>query len=169
MTDPRPWYRHRSPWLLMLGPAVVVVAGLYTAWLAIDTDDGLVVEDYYREGKTINRVLKREEEAHRLGLAAEVRLEAAGHLARVRLQASAGVALPERIELRFSHPTRAGFDQTVVLNHEADGSYVGTLQPPGVANWYVLVEDTAGAWRLSGRWQSPAAGQVLQLEAAPAG
>ena len=65
--DTRPWYRYRSPWLLMLGPAAVVVAGVATAWLAISTEDGLVVEDYYKEGKAINRVLKREETAGAMG------------------------------------------------------------------------------------------------------
>lgn len=39
-----PWYRHRWPWLLMAGPAVVVVAGVFTAWLAISRADALVAD-----------------------------------------------------------------------------------------------------------------------------
>ena len=34
-----PWYREPWPWLLMAGPAAVVVAGLITAWIAVKTDD----------------------------------------------------------------------------------------------------------------------------------
>ena len=37
----QPWYRERWPWILMAGPATVVVAGLFTAWLAVRSDDGL--------------------------------------------------------------------------------------------------------------------------------
>jgi hypothetical protein len=37
-----PWYRHRWPWLLMLGPAIVVVAGIATAAIAVATADTLV-------------------------------------------------------------------------------------------------------------------------------
>lgn len=37
-----PWYRHPWPWLLMLGPAVVVVAGITTLVIAIATADVLV-------------------------------------------------------------------------------------------------------------------------------
>jgi hypothetical protein len=40
MTASTPWYRHRWPWLLMLGPAIVVIAGVATLALAIVTDDG---------------------------------------------------------------------------------------------------------------------------------
>jgi uncharacterized protein len=43
-TAPR-WYREPWPWLLMAGPAIVVVAGLYTAYLAVTTNDALVAGD----------------------------------------------------------------------------------------------------------------------------
>ena len=35
LTPVLPWYRHRWPWLLMLGPFVVVVAAAITLWLAV--------------------------------------------------------------------------------------------------------------------------------------
>ena len=50
-----PWYREPWPWLLMAGPAVVVVAGLFTAWLAVVHEDGLVADDYYKQGLGINK------------------------------------------------------------------------------------------------------------------
>ena len=43
---PRPWYREPWPWILMSGPAVVVCAGIATAVIAVETNDGLVAEDY---------------------------------------------------------------------------------------------------------------------------
>src|SRR4051812_31343236 len=43
----RPWYREPWPWLLMSGPAIVVVAGCLTAGIAWKSDDGLVADDYY--------------------------------------------------------------------------------------------------------------------------
>lgn len=164
--DTRPWYRHRSPWLLMLGPTIVVVAGVITAWLAVSTDDGLVAADYYREGKAINRVLKREQTAVASGLAARVGFEAAGHLLRVHLSSKhPPETLPPLIEVVFSHPTRAGLDQTVRLQRSPDGDYVGASTPPDPANWHVLVQDTAGSWRLSGRWPAQADSPPLQLAA----
>jgi len=56
-TAPRPWYREPWPWILMSGPAIVVVAGIVTTALAVATRDTLVTEDYYRKGLEINREL----------------------------------------------------------------------------------------------------------------
>ena len=170
MNSPSPtpllWYRQRSPWLLMLGPAVVVVAGVYTAWLAVDTDDGLVVGDYYKEGKAINQVLRREQAAADLELSASLRFEAAGHLLRVHLRSERGSdQLPAAVDVRFSHPTRAGFDQQVRLQRSPDGDYVGASTPPDAANWFVLVQDPDANWRMAGRWAAQADSAPLELVA----
>ena len=49
-----PWYKERWPWILMSGPATVIVAGIVTMWIAFATADTLVVDDYYLRGITIN-------------------------------------------------------------------------------------------------------------------
>ena len=54
----QPWYREPWPWILMAGPAIVVVAGFATLAIAVKTDDGLVADDYYKQGLAINRVLR---------------------------------------------------------------------------------------------------------------
>ncbi|RYZ11570.1 MAG: nitrogen fixation protein FixH [Comamonadaceae bacterium] len=51
------WWRHPLLWMVIAGPAVVVVASFVTFWLAWHTPDALVSEDYYREGVEINRTL----------------------------------------------------------------------------------------------------------------
>ena len=40
----QPWYRHPWPWILMAGPAIVVVAGIATAVIAVRTADPLVAD-----------------------------------------------------------------------------------------------------------------------------
>lgn len=54
---PRPWWRFGHVWLLISGPAIVVVAGFATLWLAIRTPDPVVADDYYKRGIEINRTL----------------------------------------------------------------------------------------------------------------
>lgn len=54
---PRPWWRFGHVWLLISGPAVVVVAGFVTLWLAIRMPDPVVADDYYKRGIEINRSL----------------------------------------------------------------------------------------------------------------
>lgn len=60
-TDARPWYRERWPWILMAGPAAVVVAGVITAWIAFANADPLVVKDYYRHGIELSAAMKRQQ------------------------------------------------------------------------------------------------------------
>jgi hypothetical protein len=86
-----PWYRQRWPWLLISGPAIVVVAGLATAWIAVRSDDGLVAEDYYKRGLLINKELERSGRGEALGLGAVVRTESGGRVS-VELTAATGSA-----------------------------------------------------------------------------
>ncbi len=69
-----PWYRQLWPWLLISGPAAVLVAGAVTTWIAFASADGPVVEDYYKQGMAVNKVLAREERAAQLGLSVDLQL-----------------------------------------------------------------------------------------------
>jgi hypothetical protein len=55
-----PWWKHGHVWLLISGPAAVVVASLLTAWIAVVTNDPVIDADYYRHGIEINQQLARE-------------------------------------------------------------------------------------------------------------
>ena len=54
----QPWWKFGHVWLVVAGPAVVVVASFITLYLAIRTPDPLVTEDYYRKGIEINKTLE---------------------------------------------------------------------------------------------------------------
>jgi uncharacterized protein len=142
-----PWYRHRWPWLLMLGPAVVVVAGFYTSFLAMNTDDGLVADDYYKQGLGINRVLEREERARALALVALVSIDAEGR-ARVTIRSPSTeiAAAPPALRLTLVHPTRSGRDRSIELWRDAEGSYAGQIDDLAVGRWRVGVE--TAQWRI---------------------
>lgn len=56
-TKPEPWWKYGHVWLLISGPAAVVVAALLTAWVAVATNDPVVDENYYRSGIEINKQL----------------------------------------------------------------------------------------------------------------
>jgi uncharacterized protein len=50
-----PWWKFGHVWLVVSGPAVVVVASFVTLYLAISRPDPVVTEDYYRKGLEINQ------------------------------------------------------------------------------------------------------------------
>ncbi|MBC5766999.1 FixH family protein [Ramlibacter albus] len=56
----RPWWKHGHVWLLISGPAAVIVAGVVTMFIAVSGSDKLVAEDYYRRGVEINKQLAAE-------------------------------------------------------------------------------------------------------------
>jgi hypothetical protein len=149
----KPWYRERWPWILMAGPATAVVAGLFTAWLAVRSDDGLVVDDYYRQGLAINQTLSRTDAAERRGIEAQLDIDD-GHV-RVRLAAAAASG---GLTLRLVHPTRAGLDQSTILAEAGPGAYAGRLQPLPPGRWHVVLEGRD--WRLAGDWVLPPAGTL---------
>jgi hypothetical protein len=133
-----PWYRQRWPWLIMAGPLAVLVAGAVTTWIAFASADGLVAEDYYRQGMGINRRLAREEAARAQGISAQVELSS--HI-EVTLQGAA----PEALFVHLAHATRAGHDVRLRLV-PSGGKYVAELPPLPPGRWRIVIEDPRGAW-----------------------
>ncbi len=59
----KPWWKFGHVWMLIAGPAIVVVAGFVTLWLAIRQPDPVIAEDYYRRGVEINQTLSHPEKS----------------------------------------------------------------------------------------------------------
>ena len=146
-----PWYRHPWPWLLMAGPAIVVVAGFVTLGLAIRSADGLVADDYYKQGKAINMTLTRDAKALELGYRAQLAITAAGT---VTLIFDAAAPAENTLRLTLHHPTRAGFDRDILLARTADGGYSAAMPPIDSTRWGMTLEDSNRTWRLTGDWSA---------------
>jgi hypothetical protein len=50
MRDTKPWYCQLWPWLLIIPPAVAVIGGAFTLYLAITRPDALVRQDCVKDG-----------------------------------------------------------------------------------------------------------------------
>ena len=55
-----PWWKFGHVWMVIAGPAIVVVASFITLYLAISRPDPVLSEDYYRKGLDINKTLGNE-------------------------------------------------------------------------------------------------------------
>jgi uncharacterized protein len=138
----KPWYREPWPWLLMSGPVAVLLAGAATTWIAFASADGLVAEDYYKQGLAINKRLAREAAAQRLGLSAVIHVEPGA--IRVELRGAA----PEALFVHFAHATRAGHDVRLRLAPSPDGAYRAALPALPAGRWRAAIEDPRGTWRI---------------------
>ena len=153
-TPLKPWYREPWPWLLMAAPAAAVVAGAVTMALAVQSFDGLVAEDYYKEGLAVNQRLARAHQAQALGISGTLQLDAReGGGVRAVLR---GQSLDrEALVLTLSHPTRAGLDQRIPLTAAGNAVYVGRVAQLAAGRWHAIVENAAGQWRIRGELQVP--------------
>jgi hypothetical protein len=163
---PRAWYREPWPWFLAAGPLTVVVAGAVTIWLAVKSDDGLVAEDYYKQGLAINQVIRRDEAAANLRLRANVLFNFDNERVRVYLRSEAGHAMVETVRLRVLHPTRAGADQVVELSASSAGVFDGSVSMLRHGRWLLSLEDTRQNWRIMGEMVVPRDHEVV-LEPRP--
>jgi hypothetical protein len=138
----KPWYREPWPWILMSGPAAVIVASAITAWIAFTTSDGLVADDYYKRGLAVNAVLRREQAAVQRGIAAHFE-RVAGSI-RVRLSGDA----PPALILKLAHATRAGLDLRLRLEPVGAGVYQAALPVLAPGHWRLILEDPRAEWRV---------------------
>src|SRR4051794_32043181 len=108
----------------MIAPAAAVFGGVGMLCVAIVSNDGLVADDYYKQGLAINQTLSRDRTA-RAG-AYTAHLLFTPQLDRVRVTVS-GEKPADAVILRFVHPTRAGEDRTIRLSARAPGVYEGDI------------------------------------------
>lgn len=160
--DTVPWYKQFWPWMLMALPGTAVVAGLYTYSLAAASSSGLVVDEYYKEGKAINRSLERGQKAAAMGLHANLALN--GESVRLLLD-NADVQSEQTLVLKLLHATMPDRDQTVMLTHAGQGMWTGKIASLSPGKWYVHLLPVDESWRLEGALPKADA-TVLELQPA---
>ncbi|BBP05015.1 hypothetical protein TPL01_19110 [Sulfuriferula plumbiphila] len=153
-TDHQPWYREPWPWLLMILPLTAVVAGLITAWYAVVSSDGLVADDYYRDGMAINQTLHRDAAAAAMDLDATLRTSADARTLHVTLTGRLA-PLPSTLRLSILHPTQPGHDHVITLHAAGNGMYSGAMPGLGNGRWQLILEPPRREWRLTGVWWQP--------------
>lgn len=146
------WKQEPLVWLLIAIPATAVVMGVVMITLAIQSYSGLVVDDYYKKGKQINRVIARDQFAYELGLAAAVSFDDDG---RIEVRFAPGVDfVPEgNIELSLVHATKPGLDQALMLDRGDTPLLRGKLNLKGEGRWNLYLQ--TADWRLTGSLQYP--------------
>ena len=151
-----PWYTHRWPWLLMLGPATVLAGGAFVAWLAVGHPDALVVDDYYKQGKAINQDLSRDRAATKLGMALQAHYDAQTGTLSGRLSsqpgARSGAARSAPFTIYLAHPTLPQRDLRLFVRPAEDGAFTVALPALERTHWQVVVEGGLRDWRLAKGW-----------------
>jgi hypothetical protein len=154
----RRWYHEPWPWLLMAGPLAVVLAGAVTIYLAVVTSDGLVADDYYKQGLAINQTLSRDAVARQRGNRA--RIAFAPDFTRVEIHVTGRAAAASPLLLRLAHAGRPSLDRALPLTLKSSSTYFSAFPALTPGRWRVTLEDTGRTWRLAGDVLVPGAGTV---------
>lgn len=136
------WRSEPWPWILMSGPGIVLVAGAITTWIAFASADGLVAEDYYKQGLGINKVIAREQAARSRGIDATASIRAG------RLSVTIAGDAPEIVFAHLVHSTRAGHDVRLRLARSPTGAYEADVPNLPAGRWRVSIQDAKAEWRI---------------------
>ena len=151
LTEPsKPWHKYPLVWMMLAIPFSAVIMGVIMIWLAVDTDDGLVADDYYKQGLEINRVISRDKKAAELGLSAVIEFDNSARIINIQFDKGSLDAFPKSLTLNIQHATRENSDLTVLLDHGIDDRYIGHVkQDISEGVWYFEIADAD--WKLNAR------------------
>ncbi len=155
--DTTPWYRQFWPWFLIALPGMAVVAGIYTLFLAINTQDSLVMNSSDLSiGKAKESILAAETRAREMGLEATITIDLETGLVTAKLMANVELPAADSLRLDLSHPAFAERDQSTTLframpDESGAPTWAGHFSTVPEGRWYVVME-SGGEWRLNGVW-----------------
>lgn len=148
----KPWYKHFWPWFLIAIPCSSIIVGGIVLSFATDGTNSMVVDDYYKEGKTINVKLDKLERAKQLGIKTIVDISND----RVAVEFLSGK--PEAgtaLKLDFFHATIENRDTEIILTRDAYGIYRGIVDFDITGKWRLRMMPMDEEWKLQQRINLP--------------
>lgn len=140
------WQKQPYVWMIIFFPLLAIIGGIITTVLAVKSNDGLVVDDYYKQGLEINRTLERDKLAQDYQLKADIIFNNELEEVEIKLLAKQNFLYPKKISVTFLHATRAGLDKQANVLLTTKNSYRGHLSKLKPGKWYVHLQH--GDWRL---------------------
>lgn len=143
--DTKPWYKQFYPWFLICIPVSSFIVGGIVISYATDGTNSLVIDDYYKEGKTINSRLDKIQLAKDLNI--ETMLNIQNGLISVSFL-SGEPASQEALKLDFYHVTQEERDFHVLLSADATGTYRAQTDNDIKGKWRLRLTPLAEAWKV---------------------
>lgn len=125
-----PWYREPWAWYIVGILMVTFAWGGFQVYTAFTHQDSVVIDDYYKNGKTINQDMTRIDNARSLAVAGILTIDELIGEVRVKMQGSPD-AWPGQLKLSFLSPVFKDKDKAITLTRSFGLSSIasGTAQP----------------------------------------
>ncbi|NDV91239.1 hypothetical protein GTH32_08615 [Alteromonas sp. 345S023] len=152
-----PWYKQFWPWFLIAVPVITLVMGGVLLKLAISTEDSLVVDDYYKEGKAINATLDKELVARKLNITTDLTVNDGS----ISVKFHSGIPQEgSALKLNFYHVTLEERDTSLLLSRDANGIYRGSVDTPLTGKWRVSLTPIDESWKIQNIVLLPQSGAI---------
>ncbi len=118
----------------------MVVASIITLFIAINSSNSLVRDDYYKEGLAINTDLRKVTLAKELGIEPILSINSNNKTLTVRLKTKDSIPQPPMLLVRFIHPFDEAFDMDIPLQKtEQNNTWQQQYNRIDTLNWNVEV------------------------------
>jgi hypothetical protein len=144
-SDITPWYKQFWPWFLICIPLSSFIVGGFVVSFATDGTNSLVVDDYYKEGKSINARLDKIEKARELKVQTQLNID--NGLISVQFISGAPKSR-EALKLDFFHVTQESKDFFVLLSADANGVYRASTDAPINGKWRLRLTPLDEDWKV---------------------
>jgi len=152
-----PWYKQFWPWFLIAVPVATLIMGAVLLTLAIKTEDSLVVDDYYKQGKAINASLDKEAIAKRKNITTDLTINDGS----IVLKFHSGIPQDgNALKLNFYHVTLEEKDLSILLSRDANGVYRGFVEQSLDGKWQVSLTPIDESWKVQNTLQLPYSGVI---------
>lgn len=138
------WYKEPWAWLVFILPGISIISGTSILIIANTNPDSLVVGDYYKEGKAINRKLEKVRLAQKLGMKFGL-----------KMSNKELIIKPEGIEktfpllnVSFYHPTQEEKDFQLSLTPDGNGSFRQRFDEDIKGKWRVTLTSFENTWQI---------------------
>ncbi|RKF20024.1 cytochrome C oxidase Cbb3 [Alginatibacterium sediminis] len=140
-----PWYKQFWPWFLIALPAAAVIASISTFFIANNNKSDLVVDSYYKVGKSINQDLSKLKAAETLGISADLESKDGALILSMQVPSS---YQNQALEVKLAHKTQAKKDLDFLVTADANGRYRFGENFDQAGRWFIRIEPIDGSWRL---------------------
>ncbi|MEN9464801.1 MAG: hypothetical protein RL217_982 [Pseudomonadota bacterium] len=156
-----PFYKEPIAWLLFLMPASAVVWSFVLLFAALDGQDSLVSDSYYKDGVSYTENQAIDHKAKEAHIRTELSFTDSEVLVRLHSRLKEE---PNSLQLKLIHPTLQNEDVEVFLQRMNAGEYKGVMEQAHLGRRLVWLQSPEQQWRVRSEAMIDA-GQSLSLNA----
>ena len=142
---PKIWYKQFWPWFLIVVPLTSMVLSFTMMNFAFNSEDSMVIDDYYKEGRGINLKIQKLQQAKTLNISTKTQVFSD------YVEVTFFSGAPEKGEalvLDFFHSTQKFKDFSVTLLRDANGTYRAPFTADITGKWQLSLHPMDENWKI---------------------